>query len=79
MTDCICLRETNALLGETIDVWRVVEFTTITADVRPPQVIDEKEDDIRGAITVCRLFLSASGVAGPQEEDINENEVQACK
>ncbi len=46
MTGGIGIRETYALCGQGIDVWRVVERAALAGQIRPTQVINQKDDHI---------------------------------
>lgn len=46
MAGSIGIGELDALLGKAINVGSFIETTSITAQISPPQVVDEKEDDV---------------------------------
>ena len=65
MTGRVGVIEPHTLLGQSINVRRFVEGTAVATHVRPTQVIDQKENDIR---MLCSLRV---GTQGQQEGTYN--------
>ena len=66
MACCIAVSKPDSLCCELIDVRCIVKRASITANVRPTEIIDEKEDDVRLA---CFGGLNRGGYEANRDDE----------